>query len=155
MSHSKIIDNLYLGNQYSTTIIKKVDTVISIGCQSKANNINNFKISIRDKKSSDLTPFLDSVTEYINEELNKNHKVLVHCKGGINRSTAFILAYLCKYKDMTIEEGKEWISKRRCSARFQDHYMLQIENWLNVKLNKYTGKYIDSRIILVYNDYKR
>ena len=64
MSHSKIIDNLYLGNQYSTTVIKKVDTIISIGCQSKANNINNFKISIRDKKSSDLTPFLDAVTEY-------------------------------------------------------------------------------------------
>ena len=73
MSHSKIINNLYLGNQYSTSIIKNVDTIISIGCKSKANNIKNvYKISVRDKKSSDLTPFLGPVTEYIDEELIKN-----------------------------------------------------------------------------------
>ena len=130
MSYSNIIDNLYLGNQYSTTIIKNIDTIVSIGCNSKANNINNYKISIRDKNTSDLTPFLDEVTEYINEELNKKHEVLVHCKGGINRSTAFILAYLCKYEEMTIEEGREWISQRRQCSRFQEHYINQIEKWL-------------------------
>jgi len=58
MSYSEIIDNLYLGNQYSTTIVKNIDTIVSIGCKSKANNITNYKISIRDSKSSDLTPFL-------------------------------------------------------------------------------------------------
>ena len=44
MSYSKIIDNLYLGNQYSTSIIKNIDTIVSIGCNSKAININNYKI---------------------------------------------------------------------------------------------------------------
>ena len=130
MSYSEIIDNLYLGNQYSTTIVKNIDTIVSIGCKSKANNITNYKISIWDNKSSDLTPFFDDVTKYMDDELNKNHKVLVHCKGGINRSTIFILAYLCRYKNMTIYEGKEWISKIRTCARFQEHYILQIENWL-------------------------
>ena len=44
MSHSKIIDNLYLGNQYATTIIKNIDTIVSIGCKSKATNITNYKM---------------------------------------------------------------------------------------------------------------
>ena len=131
MSYSKIIDNLYLGNQYSTSVIKNVNTIISIGCNSKAINVNNLKISIRDKKSSDLTPFLEEVTEYIENELKQNHKVLVHCKGGINRSTAFIVCYLCKYKEMSIDEAQEHISKIRACAKFQEHYMLQIDKWLN------------------------
>ena len=147
MSYSKIIENLYLGNQYSTTIIKRIDTIVSIGCNSKANNITNnitnkntnkntnkitnYKISVRDKKSTDLTPHLDNVTDYINEELNKKHKVLVHCKAGINRSTAFVLAYLCKYEKMSIEDAKKILSIKRPIVKFQEHYMKQIEMWLN------------------------
>ena len=130
MSYSEIIDNLYQGNQYSTKIIKNIDTIISIGCNSKANNITNYKISISDKKDSDLTLFLDDVTKYINDELDKKHKILVHCKGGINRSTAFILAYLCKYKNMSIDEAKEWISNIRKCAKFQEHYIIQIDKWI-------------------------
>ena len=139
MSYSKIIENLYLGNQYSTTIIKRIDTIVSIGCNSKANNITNkitnnitnYKISVRDKKSTDLTPHLDNVTDYINEELNKKHKVLVHCKAGINRSTAFVLAYLCKYEKMSIEDAKKILSIKRPIVKFQEHYMKQIEMWLS------------------------
>ena len=131
MSYSKIIENLYLGNQYSTTIIKRIDTIVSIGCNSKANKITNYKISVRDKKSTDLTPHLDNVTDYINEELNKKHKVLVHCKAGINRSTAFVLAYLCKYEKMSIEDAKKILSIKRPIVKFQEHYMKQIEMWLN------------------------
>jgi len=143
MSYSKIIENLYLGNQYSTTIIKRIDTIVSIGCNSKANNITNnitnkntnkitnYKISVIDKKSTDLTPHLDNVTDYINEELNKKHKVLVHCKAGINRSTAFVLAYLCKYEKMSIEDAKKILSIKRPIVKFQEHYMKQIEMWLN------------------------
>ena len=131
MSYSKIIENLYLGNQYSTTIIKRIDTIVSIGCNSKANKITNYKISVRDKKSTDLTPHLDNVTDYINEELNRKHKVLVHCKAGINRSTAFVLAYLCKYEKMSIEDAKKILSIKRPIVKFQEHYMKQIEMWLN------------------------
>ena len=135
MSHSKIINNLYLGNQYSTSIIKNLDTIISIGCKSKANNIKNvYKISVRDKKSTDLTPYLDPVTQYIDEELTKNHKILIHCKGGINRSPSFVIAYLCKYHNMTMEEAKKFVLKRRPSIRFQEHYITQIELWINNEL---------------------
>jgi len=48
MSHSKIINNLYVGNQYSTSIMKRVDTIVSVGCKSKTEkNVNTYKISMR------------------------------------------------------------------------------------------------------------
>lgn len=133
MSHSKIINNLYVGNQYSTSIMKRVDTIVSVGSKSKTEkNVNTYKISIRDSTNTDLSPYLTDITKYIDDELNKNHRVLVHCKGGINRSPVIIVAYLCKYKDMTIEQAKQIISKVRPAARFfKQHYMDQIEEWLN------------------------
>jgi len=66
MSYSKILEHLYLGNQYSTEIIKNIDVIVSIGCNSKnKDNKPNLKISVRDKITTDITPFLDQVTEYI------------------------------------------------------------------------------------------
>ena len=136
MSHSKIINNLYVGNQYSTSIMKRVDTIVSVGCKSKTEkNVNTYKISVRDSTNTDLTPYLTDITKYMDDELNKNHRVLVHCKGGMNRSPAIIVAYLCKYKDMTIEQAKQIISKVRPAARFfKQHYMDQIEEWLNIDI---------------------
>ena len=37
-------------------------------------NKPNIKISVRDKITTDITPFLDQVTEYIYIEINKNKK---------------------------------------------------------------------------------
>ena len=133
MSYSKILEQLYLGNQYSTEIIKNIDVIVSIGCNSKnKDNKQNLKISIRDKITTDLTPFLDQVTEYIDVEINKNknNKILVHCKAGINRSPAFILAYLCKYNNMSIDEAQKYISQRR-KVQFKAHYVEQITKWLD------------------------
>ena len=59
----------------------------------------------------------------------KNKKVLVHCKAGINRSTAFVLAYLCRYNNMSIEEAQKYILQRR-KVQFKDHYISQIKKWL-------------------------
>ena len=130
MSHSKIVEHLYLGNQYSTEIIKNIDVIVSIGCNSKnKDNKPNLKISVRDKITTDITPFLDQVTEYIDIEINKNKKVLVHCKAGINRSPAFVLAYLCRYNNMSIDEAQKYILQRR-KVQFKDHYISQIEKWL-------------------------
>ena len=130
MSHSKILEYLYLGNQYSTEIIKNIDVIVSIGCNSKnKDNKPNLKISVRDKITTDITPFLDQVTEYIDVEINKNKKVLVHCKAGINRSPAFVLAYLCRYNNMSIEEAQKYILQRR-KVQLKDHYISQIEKWL-------------------------
>tara|TARA_B100001173_G_C15774162_1_gene456404 strand:+ start:84 stop:482 length:399 start_codon:yes stop_codon:yes gene_type:complete len=127
MSHTKIIDNLYLGNQYSTEVIKKVNLIISIGCKSNHSNkdIENIKVSIRDKITSDMTPFIDNICDIIKDNLDKKRKVLVHCKAGINRSPAFIIAYLIKYENMNIEEAKKYVYSLR-KIKFKDNFMDQI-----------------------------
>ncbi len=129
---SKINENLFLGNQFSTTVITDINVIVSIGCKSKCTleGINNFKVSIKDCVDSDLTPYLSEVTEFIHEQLSANKRVLVHCQGGVNRSPAFVIAYLARY-NMSLEDAIVLVRSARSGARIQEHYMQQISTWLS------------------------
>ena len=91
-----------------------------------------YKISIKDSGSSDFTPFLDDVTLFIEQQISTNKTVLVHCKGGINRSPVVVVAYLSRYV-MPFEAALELVKAKRNSVRFQDHYIMQIQRWLQVR----------------------
>ena len=134
MACSEILHNLYLGNQHSTSTARDIDVIISIGCNHKSRlNVASYKFSVRDSQESDLTPLFDEVTSIIQHHINLGERVLVHCQGGINRSPAFVLAYLCRYSSMNIENAMQHIKVHRKSARFQPHYVAQVQQWL-VKL---------------------
>jgi len=133
MSYSKILNNLYLGNQYATEVIKNIDMIISIGCNSKhkLKTIEHIQISLRDKDTSDITPFLDLICDTININLLNNKKILIHCKAGINRSTAFVIAYLIKYNDMSLDQAKDHILNIR-NVKFKKNFMEQIQMHFNL-----------------------
>jgi protein-tyrosine phosphatase len=78
--YTQLTDGLFLGNQFSTTIITDINVIISIGCKSKSTipSIVNYKVSIRDSVDSVLTPLFGDVTAFIHSNLLNNKKVLVH-----------------------------------------------------------------------------
>ena len=135
MSISTILPNLYLGNQYCTSIAE-VDVIISIGCNPKvnssgeSNDIIKYKFSIQDSSESDMIPVYEETTALISQHLSNSQSVLVHCKGGINRSPMVVMAYLCKYCDFSIEYASLFFKSKRKSVRFQAHYLEQLQLWL-------------------------
>jgi protein-tyrosine phosphatase len=50
-----------------------------------------------DKPSEDIKRFFDEASEYIENTLNQNNKILVHCFAGKSRSTTIMISYLCNY----------------------------------------------------------
>jgi len=143
MAVSQVLTNLYLGNQYSTTITD-VDTIISIGCNSKNKTregipINHYKFSIKDSDESVLTEIYEESSKIIHQELQNHNKVLVHCKGGINRSPMIIIAYLCRYSHYSIQDAINHVKSVRKGARIQPHYLEQLEHWIeNIEKNLIT-----------------
>ena len=130
MSYSKILDNFYLGNRYSSGIIKTLDLIISVGCNTKNKTVENIKISLRDNITSNITPHIDYICDTINTYLSNNKKILIHCKAGINRSTAFVVAYLIKYNNMNLEEAKSHILDVR-KVKFKKNFIEQIIKHFN------------------------
>ena len=51
--YTQLTDGLFLGNQFSTTIITDINVIISIACKSKSTipSIVNYKVTVLDRKS--------------------------------------------------------------------------------------------------------
>ena len=130
MLHVEIIHNLWLGNQYSSSIFNG-DSVLSIGCKSKKLFNNQLKLSIIDSKDSDISVLFHKAFEFINKELKLNHKILVHCAGGINRSPIIVIGYLVKYCSYNLNDAIKLVTNKRSCVRIQPHYLKQISLWLS------------------------
>ena len=132
MACSQITERIYLGNKYASANTKDIDVIVSVGCMVKKrqNGIEYYRFGIRDTSESNLIPMFADITDTIHHHNKLNRRILIHCQGGINRSPIFVLAFLCRYCSMSIEEGMQYIKERRPSARFQPHYMTQLQQWL-------------------------
>jgi len=130
MSHIEIIKNLWLGNKYSSSIFNG-ESILSIGCNPKKNFSNQLKLSIIDSEESDITSILNQAFQFIHNELKLNHRLLVHCSGGINRSPIIIICYLVKYCSFTLNNAIEYVKEKKPSIRIQPHYLKQIEDFFN------------------------
>ena len=63
----------------------------------------------------------------IHNRITNNQKILVHCKAGINRSPAFIIAYLVKYQKMDLDYAKNFVYNLR-NVKFKENFMNQIKD---------------------------
>ena len=130
MSHIEIINNLWLGNQYATSIFDG-DSVLSIGCNPKKSFSHELKLSLIDSSGSDITKILPDALHYIHQELSKKHKILVHCLGGCNRSPIIVIAYLIIYKSMSMEDAIKLVKDKKPSIRIQKHYISQLSRYIS------------------------
>lgn len=108
---------------------KSFQLVISIGARCKGIGMKNIHIGLKDDNDLDIEKDLSHVTALVLDHLAANKVVMLHCQAGINRSPSFALAIVCKYLNISVEEGIQFInSKRRvCRFSFQD----QVARWLH------------------------
>jgi len=70
-----------------------------------------------DSDSSDISEFFDTTGRFIDEEINKGGRVLVHCAAGISRSSTLILAYLMKYRNFDLRTAFNRVKNARRVVR--------------------------------------
>lgn len=117
----EILPNLYLGGQLATEYANdlEISFIISIGCKSKARGIENIHIGIKDDRTLNIQKELDMVIPLLDDLIqHNNRKVLVHCKAGMNRSPSFVLAYICKHLNLSVDESMEFILSKRTICKF-------------------------------------
>jgi protein-tyrosine phosphatase len=59
------------------------------------------KLPAVDHENYSLEPFFDQAADYIDQHLRITN-VLVHCMAGVSRSVSLVMAYLMKYRSMTL-----------------------------------------------------
>ena len=126
----RVIPNLYLGNAVAagdaaTLRQLKVTAVQSVGPRSEkvcrgGNTLTLMRVAIQDNDEAHILPFLEEACTWINAELAKEEGVvLVHCRGGMNRSATMVAAFLVwKFPGMTAAEAIAVVRQARPAARF-------------------------------------
>ena len=109
---------LYLGdifdaNNETELTQKQIKTIICVAEDAKI-TLNNSRITIhkynlQDSYECDISLYFDEISDLI----HKQDVVLVNCVAGISRSASFVIAYLMKYYEMTLEDAFLYVRKRR------------------------------------------
>ena len=130
---SKILDNLYLGNNYCASCKNdltklRIKSIVCIGCSPKFKDTFDYlEIHIRDKETSDLSKYIEISGKYIDDNLSKNNAVLVHCKAGISRSPSIIIAYLITYKKYSFNDAFEFVKLKRPTINPRQTFIEQLK----------------------------
>jgi len=141
----RILPGLYLGNALTasdaaTLVNLKVSAVCSVGPKSErvalaeSDGAKLMRVPIPDNDQARILPFLPEVCAWMDAQLlgpsrgadvglkdfmdQPSTGVLVHCRGGMNRSPTVIAAYLIWRHGCTVEEAIQIVREARPAARF-------------------------------------
>ena len=148
-----ICPNLYLGNYKSSQSLKilknyNINSIVNctkdIPFSEYFKHRNYLRIDVEDSRDinniNDFKSKIIDATIFINNEINNNNNVLVHCYWGIMRSPTVVASYLMfKYK-MYVEAVIELIKdKKNCS--FHNIYNFkEILNYVHEEVKKFYNK---------------
>ena len=137
----EIIENLYLANEKTirnlellkeNNITAIVNCAKEIPCYYESDNIDYYHIPVIDtediEENNKMFRYLEDAYWFIKDYLDKNNKVIVHCKQAIQRSPTVIAAYLMKSYKLSMEEAIKFIKTKRQEAFF---YQINFESALH------------------------
>ena len=133
---TEITPCLYLTSVYGATrenIIKKGTTLLINSAQElpkqEIAGVESIKLFLDDTPFALINVYFDRMADKINEHLNRGGRAMVHCVMGVSRSTSLVLAYLMKYKHMTLKQSYELVSNRRPCVRPNPGFWRQLVDY--------------------------
>lgn len=75
--------------------------------------VDTLQVPVDDTPSASIHNYFDLVADRINAEVRRGNKVLVHCMAGVSRSATLVLAYLMKYRNLSLRQAHDLCKQRR------------------------------------------
>lgn len=105
------------------------DNGVTIDITNNKNENDDDKIVIQ--KLSKYNTHFDDCINWIDERLNNNENVLIHCQLGVNRSATMVIVYLMKKFNWTYDEAYKFVKDKRPHIRPHKPMRKQIEEYFN------------------------
>lgn len=119
----EIIPNLYLSNYRD--VVNSIDSdseYFVINCTKDLPMVKTkyggTRLYVDDSPLSEktMTKNLPLMTRYIDDQLKKGHKVVVHCFAGQQRSAAVVATYLITKKGYSYDDAIKYIKRKKHDA---------------------------------------
>jgi len=93
-------------------ITNVVNVTVELPCLN-IEQIESMKIQLDDSPYSNLAYYFDRVADKIEDVRRRGGSTVVHCVAGVSRSTSLVIAYLIKYKKMSLRQAYNHVKARR------------------------------------------
>ncbi|CAF1227137.1 unnamed protein product [Didymodactylos carnosus] len=132
-----VIDGVYIGsqdsavnraalNEFKITHIANVATGIRNAFPEQYEYLN---IELLDTPETNIRNVFARTNEFIQQAIDNNGRVLIHCNAGISRSSSIVLAYLLEIHRMKYEDAYELLKKARSNIRPNDGFAKQLKEY--------------------------
>ena len=132
MTH--IIDGLFIGSESNA---KNLDELTSEDIRYIVNVTSHVPLYHRehlhychlpadDSQKQNLLEYFDQAYAFIQQAMEKNEKVLVHCVAGISRSPAIVIGFLMRYAKMTMNDAYHFVKRKRTIVSPNLNFMGQL-----------------------------
>lgn len=123
MSVTQIIPQLWIGDKViaqkkSFFDEKHIDVVVNCTKEVKfIEGTKTYRLEIDDDLTEDsirlMYKSIYNIIDFIDDEIEKGHNILVHCHKGIQRSATIVAAYLMKYGRINYTAAMAYIQSKR------------------------------------------
>ncbi|KAL0966576.1 hypothetical protein UPYG_G00297010 [Umbra pygmaea] len=132
MSASQITPTLFLGgadaplnqalvSRKGITLI--INATLNHACPAYP-GVECLRVPVSDTPSARLGDHFDRVAERIHR--NRSGGTLVHCAAGMSRSPALVMAYLMRYRGVTLCRAHTWVQESRPYVRLNAGFWAQL-----------------------------
>ncbi|TNM85150.1 hypothetical protein fugu_009328 [Takifugu bimaculatus] len=139
-SPTEIFEHVFLGSEWNASNLEELQ---SSGVQYILNvtrEIDNFfpgvfeyhNIRVYDEEATDLLAYWNDTYKYISRAKKAGSKCLVHCKMGISRSAATVIAYAMKEYGWDLDKAFDYVKERRTVTKPNPSFMRQLEEYQGI-----------------------
>lgn len=133
---NEITPGLYLTSVYGATkenINRKGVTLVVNAAQElpkqEINGVESIKLNVDDTPYDSIKGYFDRIADKIHEHSQSGGRSMVHCAAGVSRSTSLVLAYLMKYKNMSLQSAFDYVSAKRPIVKPNSGFWRQLQEY--------------------------
>ncbi|XP_077448205.1 protein phosphatase Slingshot homolog 2b isoform X2 [Stigmatopora argus] len=141
-SPTQIFDHVFLGSEWNASNMEELQNCGVHYILNVTREIDNFfpgifeyhNIRVYDEEATDLLAYWNDTYKFITRAKKNGSKCLVHCKMGISRSAATVIAYAMKEYGWDLRKAFDYVKNRRAVTKPNPSFMRQLEEYQGILL---------------------
>ncbi|KAG7515569.1 phosphatase Slingshot-like 2-like isoform X1 [Solea senegalensis] len=141
-SPTEIFDHVFLGSEWNASNLEELQNSGVQYILNVTREIDNFfpgvfeyhNIRVYDEEATDLLAYWNDTYKFISRAKKAGSKCLVHCKMGISRSAATVIAYAMKEYGWDLNKAFDYVKERRAVTKPNPSFMRQLEEYQGILL---------------------